>query len=367
MSVPSPLHRLLPLAALTLTALGVLITLLPATESLGYDYQAYVRAAQRFLDGQPLYDPTVEAAGGFAIFLYPPPFALAMVPFAALPDTFAMWLWIGVLGAALLIGVAVLPVSRDVRWLVLLLGGFDWPVLYGLRLGQVSALLFLLFALCWRWLDRQDRIGSAAAVGALIKVQPGLLLVWAVLTSRWRAVAVGVIVLLIAALISTLVVGVGAWADYARLLGAVSEPVTTEHNFTPGAIAYQLGVPTGVAGTVQLVAMVATVAAVLAAIRWATPEASLIVSIVASQLLSPLLWDHYAVVLLIPVAWLLSRGHLWAIVIPLATWFPLVGVTPPAAYPIAFLLALVATALVGWREARLAGTNGRATAGGSVG
>jgi hypothetical protein len=143
--------------------------------------------------------------------------------------------------------------------------------------------------------------------------------------------------------------------------------VTTEHNFTPGAIAYQLGVPTGVAGTVQLVAMVATVAVVLAAVRWATPAASLIVAIVASQLLSPLLWDHYAVVLLIPVAWLLSRGHVWAIVIPLATWFPLVGVTPPAVYPIAFVVALAATALVGWREARLAGTNGRATAGGSVG
>ena len=51
-------------------------------------------------------------------------------------------------------------------------------------------------------------------------------------------------------------------------------------------------------------------------------EASLAVTVVASQLLSPLLWDHYAMLLLIPTALLLERRHWWAIAIPLAGWLP---------------------------------------------
>ena len=117
----------------------------------------------------------------------------------------------------------------------------------------------------------------------------------------------------------------------------------------------------------QLAVLVATAAAVLVSIRWATAEASLVVAIVASQLLSPLLWDHYAVVLLIPTAWLLARGQAWAIAIPLATWFPLVGLTPPAAYPVLFVVGLVAPLVLGVRDARLPRTNGAATAVPSVG
>jgi hypothetical protein len=73
----------------------------------------------------------------------------------------------------------------------------------------------------------------------------------------------------------------------------------------------------------------------------------LLVAVIASQLLSPVLWDHYAMLLLLPVAWLCSRGHWWAVLIPLSTALPLVGVTPPIAYPIGFLVALVATLAVG--------------------
>ena len=35
---------------------------------------------------------------------------------------------------------------------------------------------------------------------------------------------------------------------------------------------------------------------------------SYLVAVIASQLLSPILWDHYALLLLLPVAWLVDRG-----------------------------------------------------------
>jgi len=344
------IRRALPLLAITTTVATLALVLGTAGESLGYDYEAYVRAAQRIIDGQPLYDPTIDVAGGFAIYLYPPPFALGFLPFALLPDALGPWPWIGLLVAAFVAGVAALPVSRDVRWLVLLLGGLDWPVLYGLRLGQVSALLFLLFALSWRWMDRPGRFGLTAALGALVKLQPGLLLAWAVLTHRWRAVAVGVVVLLLAGGVSTVVIGPQAWVDYADLVRSVSNPITTPHNFTPGAIAYQLGTSIELAAAIQVGSTVLAVGAVLLAIRFASPAASLLTTIVASQLVSPLLWDHYAIVLLLPVAYLLERRQWWAAAIPLATAFPLIGVTPPVVYPVAFVIALLAPLAVDLRR-----------------
>jgi hypothetical protein len=188
------------------------------------------------------------------------------------------------------------------------------------------------------------------ASGAIVKLQPGLLLAWALVTHRWRAVVIGSASLVAAALASTLVVGMAAWSDYASVIGAVSTPVTTDHNFTAGAVAYQLGVPEGPATVIQGLALVATVLVVLAALRWSTAEASLLATIVASQMLSPLLWDHYAMFLLLPVAYLLTRGYAWAILIPLATWFPLALMAPPILYPIVFAIGLVAPVLVGRRE-----------------
>ena len=82
-------------------------------------------------------------------------------------------------------------------------------------------------------------------------------------------------------------------------------------------------------------------------------EASFIVAVVASQLLSPVLWDHYAMLLLIPVAWLLERRRWWAAAIPLVTSAATLFVNLPAAiYPIVFWIALIAVLGVGLREQR---------------
>ena len=40
--------------------------------------------------------------------------------------------------------------------------------------------------------------------------------------------------------------------------------------------------------------------------------------------------------LLLPVAYLCAAGRWWALLIPLATATPLVGITPPVAYPLCF-------------------------------
>jgi hypothetical protein len=191
-------------------------------------------------------------------------------------------------------------------------------------------------------MDRPWRFGAATALGTAIKIQPALLFGWAVLTGRRRAVALGLAVLAVLAILATIVAGPTSWIDQATLLARVSKPIDTPHNFTPGRMAFEAGLGTTVAWAVQI----ANWALVAAVVLWATlrcsPVSSYLAVVVASQLISPILWDHYALMLLLPVAWLISRGRRWAVLIPLATSVPAVGLVPPITYAVCYWLTLVA-------------------------
>ena len=314
--------------------------------NLGYDFEAYLRAASRVLHGAPLYDLSVNTAGGFAIFLYPPPFGLAFTPFALTARAIALWQWESLLVASLAVAIAILPVQRRIRWILLGLCVINWPVLYSILLGQVGTILLLLFAIGWRWRDKPLALGLSMATGALIKVQPVILLAWAGATGRWRAVAVALGSLVVAALVATVAFGPGVWSDYLALLGRVNSSVTTPNGFSVGAILYQAGVAEGTARTVQTVTTLAVVGVVIVAILRASAEVSYLTTVVASQVLSPLVWDHYAVVLILPVAWLLEQGRWWALGIMLITSIPVVLFLPMAIYPFLFGIGLVAPMLV---------------------
>ena len=337
----------LPIVALLSFALGLTATLAVAGDTLGFDFLAYHQAAARLLAGQPLYDMSYTETGGFGLFYYPPTFAPILLPFGILSATTATWSWIAISVAAFLIGVAAMPVSRTVKWTTILLAGWSFPFVYAVKLGQVGPILFCLFALGWRWLDRQIPFGVVGALGAAIKLQPGLVLVWALLTLRFRAVLAGGVVLIALAILTTVIAGPTAWTDFLTLIRAVSDPIRTPHNFTPGALAFASGSSADVAALIQSISTVGVVVLFLMSIRWATDEASFMVAVIASQLVSPIVWDHYAMLLLLPVAYLLASGRWWAVVIPLVTAWPLVGVTPPVAYPILFWVTLIATFLVG--------------------
>jgi hypothetical protein len=337
---------LLPVLALLVIGLTSGATLAVAGDTLGYDFRAYHAAAVRVLDGRAAYDTSFQAAGGFGLFYYPPTFIPLVLPFGLLPETAATWAWEALLGLAFAAGIALMPVSQRTRWAIVLLAGLSWPFLYALKLGQVGPLLFLAFAAGWRWLEQPAVLGLSGALGAAIKIQPGLVLAWAALTRRWGAVLAGVVVLAVLAGVATVIAGPGAWSDFWTLIGRVSDPITTPHNFTPGAVAYQLGASRDAASILQWTVMGLVALLVVGAAVGRAPVPSYLVAVVASQLLSPILWDHYAMLLLLPVAWLLDRGHWWAAAIPLATSVVLVSVIPPVVYPAAFAVTLGALLLV---------------------
>jgi hypothetical protein len=159
-------------------------------------------------------------------------------------------------------------------------------------------------------------------------------------------------VLLLLAAAATLLAGAGAWSDFLTLIGRVSDPITTSHNFTPGAVAYQAGMSRDAAALLQWASTAAVVTIFLVAALRQPSVPSYLVAAIASQLLSPILWDHYALLLLLPVAWLLARGQWWAVLIPLATSVALVGMIPPAVYPAAFWVTLLAVCVTGARMAQ---------------
>ena len=127
-------------------------------------------------------------------------------------------------------------------------------------------------------------------------------------------------------------------------------------------MAYQAGLPLDVASAMQLASVAVAAAVLLAALRYAPHDLSLQVTIVASQLLSSPLRDHYAVLLLLPTAWLLQRGKAWAVVFPLAGWLsrlspskdsPLNSWPATASVPLVFFGLL---AVLAWEVGRRAAT-----------
>lgn len=330
------LIRLGPGLVLLLFASTTLAVLASAGSTLGYDTAAYLQAADRLLAGQPLYDPAVNFAVGYGVYLYPPPFALAVVPFALLPAPLDLGAWLATLVLAFLAGTALLPVRPGVRWSIFLLAAVSFPFLYSVKLGQVGPLLYLAFAIGWRFIDRPGATGLAVAAGALAKLQPVLLFGWMIVTRRWRTLAVGLVAVAVAAAVTTVVAGSAAWSDYVALLGRVTQPITTPQNLTVGAIAYRAGASLDAATVIQWAAIAATLAATVFAWVRRGSATGLLVGVVASQLLSPVLWSHYAMLLLLPVALLLQRRQWWAAAIPIVTWLPF-----ELAYPAVFAACLL--------------------------
>ncbi len=352
-----PTDLFVPVGSLALLAAMLALVLGTAGDTLGYDYTCYAGAAQHLLDGRAIYDNAFSIAVGTCpgTYTYPPTFAAALVPWLLFGGA-AAGAWCVAMAACFVAGVALLPVRREVRWVVVIVAALDWPLLYAVKLGQVEPLLFLGFAAAWRGMDRPGVVGLVTALGALVKVQPGLLGIWALATGRYRAAFVAGIAALALAAAAAIVTGLGVWATYADLVRGLGGNLSTPHNFAPGAVAHQAGASDAVATAVQLGSAVVALAALLAAFRWVSPVASLQVTIVVSQLLSAPLRDHYAVLLLLPVAWLVARGWTWAAVIPLLGWVSLFADGTPASWlatasiPLAFFGVLGLLLIEGRRE-----------------
>lgn len=329
---------------------GLILAAAAGSGTLGFDYKAYDLAVDNLLAGRTMYDPDAQATGAFGLFFYPPPFALLVLPVALLPADLGVWVWTALLVAASVAAIWLMPVPATARWITLLLAALSWPLVFAIKLGQAGPIVLLLFSIGWRWMDRPRVLGVASGLGTIIKIQPALLVGWAVVTGRRRAALVAVVVVAVLGGIGTVIAGPGAWLDEASLLARVSQPVLTPHGVGVGRLAYEAGAPELLATALHWLNLVA-VAAVVAWVTWrGSHVASYLAVVVASHFVSPVLWDHYALVLLLPVAWLVARRRWLAVLIPLVTATPFIGLAPSAAYPLAYWVTLAWVAWLGLRD-----------------
>jgi len=336
-------RRFLSIATVILAGIAAVyfaFGLATASYTLGCDFDAYAGAARRWVAGSPIYDLSVARTGECGVYQYPPPFVAIALPFAMLPQGLGVSAWIALLVACYLLAIATMPVRAWTKLIAGFLGAISWPFIFGVRIGQVAPILLLCFALGWRLLERPTVLAATAAAGTLVKLQPAIVVAWLVARQEWRAasVAIGIAAALSAA---AWVIGLGDWLGLIALLGSLTDATTVPANLSLGATLYKFGASTPVAGAAQLLATVVAVATILAAARMQTRETGYLVAVTLSQVVSPILWEHYALVLVLPVAYLSERrGPAWFLVPAIQTWM-LIGQVPAIIYPMSFILVVV--------------------------
>ncbi len=177
-----------------------------------YDLHVYLAAGVHERLGQPVYLPApltaLPSSAATDFFLYPPPLIPVMVVASHVSADIVGPLFAVLMAACAVLGFRLLGLSW--AWSVLLLA-FP-PLNKGMESGNVANLTFLLYVAAFRY-------GAAVAIGSLFKVQNVIPAAWLVRERRWRDIAVGVGVLVIAAAVTLPFVGLGAWGDWIAGLG----------------------------------------------------------------------------------------------------------------------------------------------------
>jgi hypothetical protein len=321
--------RLARAATLWLAVLGAIFLVaamaaLAGSAGWGYDFEAYYLAALRLARGDTIYQPWTLAdpfrPGPYGLYLYAPPLAAALLPLTSLSLASATVLWVAIRVALLALACWLMPVRPMVRFATFAVAAFSSSVLSDLHLGNVSVVVAFLSVVIWRWLDRP---AGSAALALVLSVRPtmGLVLIWTLLRRRWRAAA-WTIVFGVALVVATIpIVGLQGYLDYLRVLSNVSDVTGVANNLDLGSTVLRLGGGPTLASIALFVGYAIGIGAILAALR-RDRELGYVVTLGATLLLAPLLWDHYLASLIIPAAFLADRGKWWALALPLLAWLP---------------------------------------------
>ncbi len=281
-----------------------------------YDFTIFLDAGNDVLAGRSPYVSSVGIGPTQSPYAYPPVLALAVAPLAALPeravhDTFVPGvLWSLVLLAATVGALVVLGVSDWRCYPIALVSPLvAEPVEY----GAVGPILLLLCALAWRFRDRAGAAGTALGAAAVLKLFLVPLLLWLAFTRRLRAALLGVAVAVALALGSWAVVAFRGLHGYPHLLRKLTD-VEADQSYSAFAILRALGLPKAASEVVVILAGLALLALAARAARSPSLDAvdrdrrSLILALAAALVLTPILWLHYLVLLLLPIG--LARPRL---------------------------------------------------------
>jgi Glycosyltransferase family 87 len=254
------------------------------------------------------------SAHAFSLPVYPAPANLAMVPLSLLPYWVSAGLFTVLSVAAMLVALRLLEV-RDWRCYGLAL--ISWPFVFGLELGALGPLLVLGAAALWRWRDRLWPPAIALASIVITKVFPFPLAIWLIVTRRYRQLALAAVLGVTVTLGAWAVLGFAGLASYPTMLANLSS-IQEGRSDSVVAVLLAAGISARAAQALALLA-----AAGLLGVSWRFARSgghqrrAFGLAVMAALTASPIVWDHYLVLLFVPIALLSpSYSRLW--LVPLA-------------------------------------------------
>jgi alpha-1,2-mannosyltransferase len=278
------------------------------------DFGIFRTAALAVVHGRsPYVTPSAAAFAHFDKFVYPPIAALVFAPFAALPPGAARVLMFVVGLAAILGALRILGVED---WRCYSVAIVSAPAINTLALGALTSLLLLGAAVVWRYRDRAGVAAVAVAFTAVLKLFLWPLGIWLLATRRWRAAVLcaGVAVLLLLAGWAVIdFSGLRSYPTVVHLLEQVEAPAS-----------YSVIALFGLSGTAATAVTVALSVSAVAAIWFAARGAggdrrAFAVAVIASLVVTPLVWMHYLLLLYVPIGLYRPRlSGLWFV--PLVLW-----------------------------------------------
>jgi alpha-1,2-mannosyltransferase len=309
-------RQVAPALAALITVAVVFLPLTPA-----YDFEVFRHAGYALLHGLPVY-PRIGSPAVFSgsAFVYPYfaawPFALfALAPFGIGAGLFFA------LSAAAVVFAALAAADRDPVPPVFVLGTAF--TITGLQLGTLSPLLFAGTIFLWKLRDRPLAFALLAAPVMAAKVFLLPLLLWPLLARRWRGF--GFAILSTAGLLAAgFAFGPIAPSQYLQLLSALGLHEARAGFGLIGAL-MNVGASRQIAEVCAGALAACTLAAAHVHYRRVADERVLFgAGIVASLILSPVLWSHY-LVLLCAVLLVFKVPARWLAVLTLASW----AIAPP--------------------------------------
>lgn len=235
------------------------------------------------------------------------PLVLA-TPLSLLPFPVAAGLWVALLVGSLALGLRLLGV-RDSRCYFLALGSF--PVLHGVSFGNATPLLFLGVAVAWRYRNRTWPPVFAVAAVVALKLFLWPLLLWFLAHRRYRAAAAAAGIAAVTTLAAWASIGFHGLLDYPALLSTLTDVYgSSSSSLYAGGIG--LGLSAAGAQVVAIgIGAVLLAGGTRAAFR-SQSRASFVLFVASALALSPVVWPHYFVLALVPIALLQTRfGLLW--------------------------------------------------------
>jgi len=345
----------------------------PPQELVPDFFQEYA-SARNWLEGLPIYANQHEAALRYlgvqpdnrrshvVVNAHPPTSVLLALPLARLrfADAFLAWNLVSLVALAASLWIVLrqleIPFSACSFTALLALLLLCYPLWEQSRLGQLTLILLVLVTGTWA-AERSGRLrlaGLLLATATMVKLFPGFLFLYYALRGRWKVVAAGFLTIAALLCLTAIILGIGAcrtyfvsvlpsiqwfrvgwnndslWGFWSRLFDPAPEHERDRSLTEP------LFYSPVLANALSLISSLAVLGIVARAVRWDATgrwsDLTFALAMTAMLLVSPVCWEHYLLLLLVPLAvvWLELPASLLArtlfVVIIAAFWlgYPLV-------------------------------------------